>query len=189
MMFGHVDAPRHWARHLILIRDLQRRTGGFTEFVPLPFVATEAPIYVRGKARRGPSFREAVLVHAVARIVFHGLIDNIQASWVKLGTSGVAMCLQAGANDVGGSLMNESITRAAGAKHGQEWSAGQIESTIKALGRIPLQRTTLYGTASAERNYAAKQARPLASAINTAPGRNRYERPQGSLVRRLRNTG
>jgi FO synthase len=189
MMFGHVDGPRHWARHLIQIRELQRHTGGFTEFVPLPFVPTEAPIYARGEARQGPSFREAVLVHAVARIVFHDLIDNIQASWVKLGTSGVAMCLQAGANDVGGTLMNESITRAAGAKHGQEWSAGQIESTIRSLGRIPLQRTTLYGTASVERNYAAKQARPLASAINTAPGKNRYERPQGSLVRRLLNTG
>ena len=189
MMFGHVDAPRHWARHLVRIRELQRRTGGFTEFVPLPFVAAEAPIYAAGAARRGPSFREAVLVHAIARIVFHGLIDNIQASWVKLGTSGVAACLQAGANDVGGTLMNESITRAAGAKHGEEWSPASIESTISNLDRVPLQRTTLYGPAPLERNNAAIRARPLASVINTPPCRARNERPRVPLVGRLQNTG
>src|SRR5690606_13584679 len=115
----------NWARHLLAIRDLQRETGGFTEFVPLPFVAEEAPVYRRGLARQGPTFREAVLMHAIARLVFHGLIHNIQASWVKLGPDGVAACLAAGVNDLGGTLMNESITRAAGARHGQEFGPEQ----------------------------------------------------------------
>lgn len=185
MMFGHVDAPEHWARHLIEIRELQRRTGGFTEFVPLPFVALEAPIYLKGRARRGPSFREAVLVHAVARIVLHGLIDNIQASWVKLGTQGVAICLQAGANDVGGTLMNESITRAAGAQHGQEWPATQIESALRKLGRTSIQRTTLYGTASIERNRAARQAGPLAHIVDTKPRRLKRKAGRAPLFRSL----
>ena len=185
MMFGHVDTPEHWARHLIEIRELQRRTGGFTEFVPLPFVAREAPIYLKGRARRGPSFREAVLVHAIARIVLHGLIDNIQASWVKLGTGGVAVCLQAGVNDVGGTLMNESITRAAGAQHGQEWPAAQIESAIRKLGRTSVQRTTLYGTASIERNKAARQAEPLARIVNTKPRRPERKADRAPLVRSL----
>ena len=185
MMFGHVDTPVHWARHLIEIRELQRRTGGFTEFVPLPFVAREAPIYRKGRARRGPSFREAVLVHAVARIVLHGLIDNIQASWVKLGTGGVVVCLQAGANDVGGTLMNESITRAAGAQHGQEWPATQIESAIRKLGRTSMQRTTLYGTASIERNKAARHAEPLARVVNTKPRRPERKADRAPLVRSL----
>lgn len=184
MMFGHVDQPKHWARHLIALRELQRRTAGFTEFVPLPFVAAETPIYAKGQSRRGPSFREAVLVHAVGRIVLHGWIDNIQASWVKLGTQGVAVCLNAGANDVGGSLMNESITRAAGAQHGQEWSADEIESTIQALGRIPLQRTTLYGPVAAERRAAAQHAQPLSSIVNTAPRSRATYRARG-----LRTTG
>ncbi len=185
MMFGHVDTPAHWARHLIEIRELQRRTGGFTEFVPLPFVALEAPIYLKGRARRGPSFHEAVLVHAVARIVLHGLIDNIQASWVKLGTGGVAICLQAGVNDVGGTLMNESITRAAGAQHGQEWPAEQIESAIRKLGRTSMQRTTLYATASIERNQAARQAEPLARVVNTKPRRPERKAYREPLVRSL----
>ncbi|HCO09587.1 MAG TPA: 2-phospho-L-lactate guanylyltransferase, partial [Gammaproteobacteria bacterium] len=133
IMFGHIESPEHSARHLYSIAELQRRTGGFTEFVPLPFVAHEAPMYKKGKARRGPSYREALLMHAVPRLVFNGLIDNIQASWVKMGREGVAACLNAGANDVGGSLMNESITRAAGAEHGEEWSPAEIETTIRAL--------------------------------------------------------
>ena len=108
-------AIEHWARHLLRIRDLQADTGGFTEFVPLPFVHMEAPIYLKGRARRGPTFREAVLMHAVARLALHPLIPNIQTSWVKMGPEGVAAACKAGANDLGGTLMNESITRSAGA--------------------------------------------------------------------------
>src|SRR5690606_305747 len=140
---------RSWARHLLHIRDLQARSGGFTEFVPLPFVHMEAPIYRRGGARRGPTFREAVLMHAVARLVLHPLIPNIQTSWVKMGIEGASACLGAGANDLGGTLMNESISRAAGAQHGQEMTAADMERLIRGLGRVPHQRTTLYGEAPA----------------------------------------
>ncbi|MEJ6651015.1 MAG: 5-amino-6-(D-ribitylamino)uracil--L-tyrosine 4-hydroxyphenyl transferase CofH [OM182 bacterium] len=161
IMFGHIESPEHSARHLYSIADLQRKTGGFTEFVPLPFVAHEAPMYKKGKARRGPSYREALLMHAVPRLVFNGLIDNIQASWVKMGREGVAACLNAGANDVGGSLMNESITRAAGAEHGEEWSPAEIETTIRGLGREPRMRSTLYADASAERRERAQLAAGL----------------------------
>lgn len=151
IMFGHVDTPLHWARHLLHLRRLQQRTGGITEFVPLPFVAMESPINLRGQSRLGPTFRESVLMHAVARIVFHGLIENIQTSWVKMGTEGAQFCLNAGANDVGGTLMNESITRAAGAAHGQEMTPAALELLIRSIGRAPRQRTTLYGTPPAER--------------------------------------
>ncbi|MGH7048579.1 MAG: 5-amino-6-(D-ribitylamino)uracil--L-tyrosine 4-hydroxyphenyl transferase CofH, partial [Stellaceae bacterium] len=120
IMYGHVDRYEHWARHLLRIRRLQARTGGFTEFVPLPFVPMETPIYLKGRARPGATWREAVLMHAVARLALHPLITNIQTSWVKMGSGGAAFCLGAGANDLGGTLMNESITRAAGAVHGQE---------------------------------------------------------------------
>ena len=149
IMFGHLDHPGHWARHLLHIRDLQARTGGFTEFVPLPFVHMEAPLYRRGGARRGPTFREAVLMHAVARLALHPLIPNIQTSWVKMGLAGARACLQAGANDLGGTLMNESISRAAGARHGQEMTPARMEQLIRGLGRTPRQRTTLYGEAPA----------------------------------------
>jgi len=161
IMFGHIESPQHSARHLHSIADLQRKTGGFTEFVPLPFVAHEAPMYKKGKARRGPSYREALLMHAVPRLVFNGLIENIQASWVKMGREGVAACLNAGANDVGGSLMNESITRAAGAEHGEEWSPAEIETTIQRLGREPRMRSTLYADAPAERRERAQLAAGL----------------------------
>src|SRR5205085_1394928 len=120
IMFGHVDGPRSWARHLLRLRDQQRRSGGFTELVPLPFVHMEAPIYLRGRARPGPTFREALLVHAVGRLALHPWITNVQASWVKLGPDGARAALAAGCNDLGGTLMNESISRAAGAEHGQE---------------------------------------------------------------------
>lgn len=155
IMFGHIDRPIHWARHLVRIRDLQDRTGGFTELVPLAFVHMESPIFLRGQARKGPSFREAVLMHAVGRLVLDRHIPNIQASWVKLGPEGAAACLLAGANDVGGTLMNESITRAAGAAHGQEMLPRDIEALIVAAGRVPRQRTTFYGDAPAERRSTA----------------------------------
>lgn len=144
MMFGHVDGLRHWARHLLRIRALQRETGGFTEFVPLPFVHAEAPLWRRGLARSGPTFREAVLVHAVARLVLDPLITHIQASWVKMGLEGLEACLLAGADDMGGVLMNESITRAAGGSHGQEVPPTVLEDLARRIGRSPWQRTTLY---------------------------------------------
>ena len=145
IMYGHIDRPEHWARHLASIRALQARTGGFTEFVPLPFVHMEAPIYLKGKARRGPTFRESLLMHAVARLALHPLVTNIQASWVKMGPRGVHACLDAGVNDLGGTLMNESITRAAGAGFGQELPPGDMEALIRGAGRIPRQRSTAYG--------------------------------------------
>src|SRR5437870_6081403 len=125
-MYGHVDRYVHWARHLLRIRGLQAETGGFTEFVPLPFVHMEAPIYLRGRARPGPTFREAVLMHAVARLVLYPYFSHIQTSWVKMGRNGMRVALQAGADDLGGTLMNESITRAAGAIHGQEMGADDL---------------------------------------------------------------
>lgn len=144
MMFGHVETPRHWARHLLHIRSLQKRTGGFTEFVPLPFVHMEAPMWRKGLARSGVAFREALLVHAVARLVLHPTIPNVQTSWVKMGPEGAALALQAGANDLGGTLMNESITRAAGGVNGQEFDAAHIERLAQSIGRPVFQRTTLY---------------------------------------------
>jgi FO synthase len=149
IMFGHVDTYRHWGMHLLHVLELQRRTGGITEFVPLPFVAGEAPIYRRGQSRRGPTFREAVLMHAVARLVLSPLILNIQTSWVKMGLEGARVCLQAGANDIGGTLMNESITRAAGAIHGQEMTPEILQRTIRSCGRSPQQRNTLYSPGGA----------------------------------------
>ena len=144
IMFGHVDSYEHWARHLLCIRDLQEETGGFTEFVPLPFVHMEAPIWRKGRARSGPSFREVVLMHAVARLAFHSLIPNIQASWVKLGDDGVVAVLQAGANDLGGTLMDESITRAAGGQNGQLCDPTHMAALAAQAGRTARQRTTLY---------------------------------------------
>jgi FO synthase len=145
IMFGHVEGYKDLARHLLALYTLQRETGGFTEFVPLPFVHMESPIYRKGNARKGPSFREAILMHAIGRLMLHPWISNIQASWVKMGLKGVHGCLLAGANDLGGTLMNESISRAAGAAHGQELDADQMREQIRVWGRIPLQRTTLYG--------------------------------------------
>ena len=161
IMYGHIDRPKHWANHLLRIRALQERTGGFTEFVPLPYVHMEAPMYLKGLSRRGPSFREAVLMHSVARLVFHGQIENIQASWVKMGLDGVAACLNAGVNDLGGTLMNESITRAAGASYGQEWTPQAIEDTIRNMERLPRMRNTLYASAPKERYLSASSAQEL----------------------------
>jgi FO synthase len=144
IMFGHVEGYQHWARHLLAIRDLQAETGGFTEFVPLPFVHMEAPVWRRGDSRSGPSFREALLMHAVSRLVLHPLIANIQASWVKLGPEGVVAALQAGANDVGGTLMDESITRAAGGKNGQLCDPERMGVFAAQAGRHASQRSTLY---------------------------------------------
>jgi FO synthase len=166
VMFGHIERPRHLARHLLRVRDLQARTGGFTELVPLPFVHMEAPIFLRGRARPGPTFREAMLVHAAARLALHPLLTNVQASWVKLGLEGAQVALQAGCNDLGGTLMNESISRAAGASHGEEVPPERMEETIGAIGRRPRQRSTLYGTpppAQVKRSYGAP---PLTAPVN-----------------------
>ncbi|MCX7369898.1 MAG: 5-amino-6-(D-ribitylamino)uracil--L-tyrosine 4-hydroxyphenyl transferase CofH, partial [Alphaproteobacteria bacterium] len=169
IMFGHVEAPLHWARHLLVLRDLQAETGGFTEFVPLPFVHMEAPMYLRGLARRGPSFREALLMHSVARLVLHPHFTNIQTSWVKMGPEGAAIALQAGANDLGGTLMNESISRAAGTEHGQEFPPEAMERLIHSIGRQPMQRSTIYGAVAREREQASRSAVPLAPMVQTAP--------------------
>ncbi|MGE0419080.1 MAG: 5-amino-6-(D-ribitylamino)uracil--L-tyrosine 4-hydroxyphenyl transferase CofH [Acetobacteraceae bacterium] len=169
IMYGHVEGPLNWARHLLVLRDLQEQTGGFTEFVPLPFVHMEAPMYLRGLARKGPTLREAVLMHSVARLVLHPLITNIQTSWVKMGPEGAAMCLNAGANDMGGTLMNESISRAAGTQHGQEFPPEAMEALISGIGRVPVQRSTGYGGVSNERRVTSFNAPELAPVIQTPP--------------------
>jgi FO synthase len=169
IMYGHIERPLSWARHLLALRDLQTETGGFTEFVPLPFVHMEAPMYLKGMARRGPTFREAVLMHAVARLALHPHISNIQTSWVKMGPEGAAACLNGGANDLGGTLMNESISRAAGTEHGQEFPPAAMETLIRSLGRTPEQRTTLYEPAPPERRAASLNAAALAPVVLTPP--------------------
>jgi FO synthase len=181
MMYGHVDTYTNWARHLVRIRDLQKDTGGFTEFVPLPFVHMEAPIYLKGRARRGPTFREAILVHSVARLTLNPYITNIQASWVKMGHQGVHACLDAGCNDLGGTLMNESITRAAGSEHGQETSPERMIELIESAGRTAKARTTLYTDVGVDRIDASMGADDLVDIINT-PAR-KYERKRAQLVR------
>jgi FO synthase len=145
IMFGAVESPRSWAKHLIVTRDLALRTGGFTEFVPLPFVHMATPLYLRQRSRKGPTWRENVLMHAIGRLHYAGVINNIQASWVKLGPDGTRALLAAGVNDVGGTLMDENISRAAGASHGQEMDEGAIERLVVPSGRPLAQRTTLYG--------------------------------------------
>jgi FO synthase len=169
IMYGHVERPVSWARHLLVLRDLQAETGGITEFVPLPFVHMEAPMYLRGQARKGPTLREAVLMHAVARLALHPLITNIQTSWVKMGPDGVALCLNAGANDLGGTLMNESISRAAGTQHGQEFPPEAMEALIRSIGRLPVQRDTLYRPAPEGRREVSFNAVELAPVVQTPP--------------------
>ena len=166
IMFGHLEGYEHWARHLLRLRQLQQQTGGLTEFVPLPFVHMEAPMYLRGRARKGPTLRETLLMHAVARLVLHPLVTNVQASWVKLGPQWAQRCLQAGANDLGGTLMNESISRAAGAAHGQELGPAQMQQLIAELNRPFRQRTTLYADADPSRIARAHCAAPLAETYN-----------------------
>jgi len=148
IMFGSVEQPVHWARHIVRSRELQKRTGGFTEFVPLPFVHMASPIYLKRQARRGPTWREVVLMHAVGRIGYHGSVDNIQASWVKLGVHGAQQLLQAGVNDLGGTLMDENISRAAGAAHGQGITDQQFREVVEPIGRRLVERTTLYAVPS-----------------------------------------
>jgi FO synthase len=178
IMFGHVDGPRNWARHLLAVRALQRETGGFTEFVPLPFVHMEAPIYLRGGARRGPTFGELLAMHAVGRIALDPWFENVQVSWVKAGPRGVVEALNAGVNDLGGTLMNESISRAAGAEWGQELSPEQMEALIRRAGRIPRQRTTLYGDPDPSRMRASFGAPPLSEPHNPHVNEAALPRPR-----------
>jgi FO synthase len=163
IMFGAVEQPRSWARHLLRTRELQKETGGFTEFVPLPFVHMAAPIYLRRGSRRGPTFRETLLMHAVGRIAYRGAIDNIQASWVKLGADGVRQVLLAGVNDLGGTLIDENISRAAGAEHGQMMDADAFAAIVTPLGRTLAQRTTLYDRVEAPATAGDRAARALAA--------------------------
>jgi CofH subfamily radical SAM domain protein len=149
IMFGSIEQPVSWARHIVATRSLQRETGGFTEFVPLPFVHMATPIYLQRRARRGPTFREAILMHAVGRIAYAGDIDNIQVSWVKMGAEGSRQMLRAGVNDLGGTLIDENISRAAGASHGQRMGVEDLEAIVAPLGRPLVQRSTLYALAGA----------------------------------------
>ena len=188
LMFGHADTPRSWARHLLRAREQQQRSGGFTEFVPLPFVPMEAPMYVQGRARRGPTFREALLVHAVARLALHPWITNVQASWVKLGPDGTREALRAGVNDLGGTLMNESISRSAGAEFGQELPPERMEELIRSAGRIPRQRTTIVRRAAGGARARVVRSRPARRAAQPAgqgsgPRRAAASRPARSRGR------
>jgi len=171
ILFGHVETPHSWARHLLAVRDLQERSGGITEFVPLPFVHMEAPMYLREGARRGPTWRETLLMHAVSRLALHPLIPNIQVSWVKVGPQGAAACLAAGANDLGGTLMNESISRAAGNEHGEELAPERMHALVEGIGRIPEQRNTLYGPVDEERKARSFGAPALAPIVLTPPSK------------------
>ncbi|MEE2810921.1 MAG: 5-amino-6-(D-ribitylamino)uracil--L-tyrosine 4-hydroxyphenyl transferase CofH [Pseudomonadota bacterium] len=146
IMYGHIDAPEHWAAHIRLLRDIQKDTGGFTELVPLSFVHTESPLWSENpdKVRPGPTALEVDLMHAVSRIMLHGWIDNIQVSWTKLGAARAQQMLARGVNDLGGTLMNESISRAAGSDHGQEITAKELVQMIRAAGRVPVRRNTIY---------------------------------------------
>jgi len=175
IMFGHVDNPLHWANHLSKIQELQKETKGFTEFVPLPYVAQEAPMFKKGKSRYGPTLRESVLMHAVSRIVFNGSIKNIQTSWVKMGPSGTQLCLNAGANDLGGTLMNESITSSAGAQHGQELGPRELRKIITDINRVPKQRNTLYGEVDSKIIKQGEAVTPLLPTVNDLVNRKKLK--------------
>ncbi len=157
MMYGHVDQPHHWVAHLQLLATMQGETGGFTEFVPLPFVHTSAPLYLAGVARPGPTERDNRAVHAVARLLLHGRIDHVQCSWVKLGPEQCSHVLQGGVDDLGGTLMEETISRMAGSAYGSRKSVEDLEAIIRAAGRTPRQRTTAYGPVDDERHRAARR--------------------------------
>ncbi|MFD6102865.1 7,8-didemethyl-8-hydroxy-5-deazariboflavin synthase, partial [Nocardia salmonicida] len=150
MMYGHVDNPKHWVGHLRVLRGIQDETGGFTEFVPLPFVHQSAPLYLAGAARPGPTNRDNRAVHALARIMLHGRIHNIQTSWVKLGTLGTQAMLTGGANDLGGTLMEETISRMAGSQHGSAKTVAELTEIAAGIDRPVRERTTTYGQVEAK---------------------------------------
>jgi len=182
IMYGHIEKYEHIARHLLKIRRLQAKTNGFTEFVILPFIHMEAPMYLKGNARQGPTFREALLIHAISRLVLNPLFRNIQASWTKLGHAGVVACLNAGVNDIGGTLMNETITRAAGASHGQETSPEEMERMILSAGRTPRQRTTDYGVVSELQQQRGRGAKTLLEPEYTSA--KKYERKKPGTAKK-----
>jgi FO synthase len=159
MMFGHVDHPRHWVAHLRLLTRIQDDTGGFTEFVPLPFVHVSAPLYLAGIARPGPSRRDTVAVHALARLMLHGRVDHVQVSWVKLGTTGARTMLEAGADDLGGTLMEETISRMAGSEHGSWRTPTDLDAVAAGIGRPTRVRTTTYGRPADDRVALARSIR------------------------------
>lgn len=161
IMYGHVDEPRHWAHHIDLIRSIQKETGGFTEFVPLGFIHYESPIYLDGEARPGPTYSENIRMHAVARLMLAGWIDNIQVSWVKMGPRLAQEMLSYGVNDLGGTLMNESISRAAGAYHGQEITPREMVEIIRAAGRTPIRRSTTYAVLERYNDHSPLDLAPL----------------------------
>ena len=163
MMYGHVDNPTHWVAHLQLLRRIQGETGGFTEFVPLPFIHTNSPIYLAGLARAGATWEENRAVHAVARLLLHGSIDNIQTSWVKLGADGTRAMLQGGVNDLGGTLMEETISRMAGSEFGSFQTVQQLEEITGGIGRPAVQRTTTYGRVDPDRSALARTFQGLAN--------------------------
>ena len=183
ILLGQMEQYKHVARHLLRIRALQEKTGGFTEFVILPFIHMESPIYLKGRARKGPTFREAILIHAISRLVLYPLFKNIQASWTKLGHEGVRACLQAGVNDLGGTLMNETITRAAGAAHGQETSPEEMEDIIRSIGRTPRQRSTTYGEVTELQRQ--KSFGAVAMVEPTYNSAKKYERKQSKKKHEL----
>ena len=187
IMYGHMEEYRHVARHLLRVRRLQAETNGFTEFVILPFIHMESPVYLKGHARKGPTFRESILIHAIARLVLNPCFRNIQASWTKLGHEGVKACLQAGVNDLGGTLMNETITRAAGASHGQETSPELMEEIIRSLGRTPRQRTTTYGEVSEVQRAKSFGATTLTEPVYTTA--RKYERKRTGQKKKLYRPG
>jgi len=168
MMYGHVDQPHHWVAHLRLLRELQGETGGFTEFVPLPFVHTSAPLYLAGVARPGPTVRDNRAVHAVARLLLHGRIDHVQCSWVKLGPEHCGQVLAGGVDDLGGTLMEETISRMAGSAYGSRRSVRELEAMVAATGRPSRQRTTAYGAVPPERLAAARRPVPVGVSLPMA---------------------
>ncbi|GHB17515.1 hypothetical protein GCM10007094_01260 [Pseudovibrio japonicus] len=169
IMYGHIDGPEHWAAHIALLRDIQKETGGFTELVPLSFVHSESPLYAMDPTtvRPGPTDLEVRKMHAVSRIMLHGWIDNIQVSWTKLGPEFASDLLQCGVNDLGGTLMNESISRSAGAAHGQEITAHEMCRIIQEAGRQPVQRNTIYGVIDDFSKGLPEQQAPLVERVNS----------------------
>lgn len=171
IMYGHIDAPEHWAAHIRLLRDIQKDTGGFTELVPLSFVHTESPLWSQNpdKVRPGPTALEVDLMHAVSRIMLHGWIDNIQVSWTKLGAARAQQMLSRGVNDLGGTLMNESISRAAGSAHGQEITARELTQIIRAAGRVPVRRNTIYEIRDIYDDHDPEELAPLVDRKGSNP--------------------
>jgi 7,8-didemethyl-8-hydroxy-5-deazariboflavin synthase CofH subunit len=174
MMYGHVEEPADWVRHILLLRSIQKRTGGFTEFVPLGFIHENTRLYRHGGARPGAKRQEHLRVHALARLLLHGAIRNVQVSWVKLGFETSLACLQAGANDFGGTLMEENISKAAGATFGEYVSPGEFRAKIRSIGRVPAERTTTYKIrrtfdAAADVTDAALPPLPIARELSHQP--------------------